>query len=323
MIAQSSSLALMAGMIAALCVTPATAAVTISTDATANMNCVSGVCTPTAADAVLNVGDLTTMLASGNVTVNTGTGSLPQQVEDIIVAAPFNWASANGLTLDAYRSVTVLAPVAVNGGGGVALLTDDGGSGGYLSFVSGSNLSFLGTTNSVSINGAAYALENSVAALATAVTANRAGNYALANGYDAKNDGTYSHSPIPVEFSGSFEGFGNTISDLSIKGTGNANDYVGLFAELALNNQPAGSIENISLQNVKVSGNVFTAGGLVGLNTETVSGSFVNLLRQFENWRFRNGSVGRSKFRNDHAIGCRRPYFDVNHRGWGRRIDGE
>jgi len=64
----------------------ADAAVTISTAATQNMSCPGGVCSPTAASAVLNVNDLTTMLASGNVTVNTGTGSLPAQVEDIIAS---------------------------------------------------------------------------------------------------------------------------------------------------------------------------------------------------------------------------------------------
>src|ERR1700733_7403392 len=134
MIAQSSSLAVMAGMIAALCVTPATAAVTISTDATANMNCVSGVCTPTARKAVLNVGDLTTMLGSGNVVVNTGTGLLAQQVKHIFVLASFNWANASSLTLDAYDSVSVNQPVAVNGSGAVVLTTGDGGTKGALSF---------------------------------------------------------------------------------------------------------------------------------------------------------------------------------------------
>lgn len=263
-------------MLLPMAIAPAFGAVTISSAAASNMSCSGGVCTPTAANAVLNVSDLTSMLASGNVTVNTGTGSLRSQVEDILVTASFNWASANALTLDAYRSVTVSAPVAVNGSAPVSLVTNDGGSGGYLSFISGGSLSFLGTANGVSIDGAAYTLENSVATLASAVTANPAGNYALANSYDAKNDGTYSNSPIAVEFSGNFEGFGNTISDLSLKGTGNMNDYVGLFAELALNNQHAGSIENVALQNVKVSGEVFTAGGLVGLNTGTVSGSFVS-----------------------------------------------
>jgi hypothetical protein len=264
MIAQSSSLALMVGMIAALCVTPATAAVTISTDATANMNCVSGVCTPTAADAVLNVGDLTGMLASGNVTVNTGTGSLPQQVEDIIVAAPFNWASANGLTLDAYRSVTVDQPVADNGSGAVTLTTNDGGTGGNLSFLSGGSLSFLGTSNSLTINRTAYALENTLASLASAIAANPAGAYAFASSYDASHDGTYSQSPVPTTFTGSFEGFGNTISNVTVRG---GNDLVpvsvgGLFSQV-----DGGSVSNIGLVALSLTaGKNGYAGGLVGEN---------------------------------------------------------
>jgi hypothetical protein len=266
-----------AGALAAiLAVSAANAAVTISTAATANMNCVSGVCTPTAADAVLNVGDLTTMLGSGNVTVNTGTGSLPQQVEDIIVAAPFNWASANGLTLDAYRSVTVDQPIADNGSGAVTLTTNDGGSGGYLSFVSGGSLSFLGTSNSLSVNGAAYTLENSVASLASAITSNSGGNFALANSYDASHDGAYKNAAIATEFSGNFEGLGNTISNLSFKGSGKGYPYVGLFSQVGLGNQPGGAIENIVLNNVTATGDGFAVGGLVGLNIGTISGSFVS-----------------------------------------------
>ena len=94
--------ATVASIAVVLCMAPAAhAAVTISSAATSNMSCTGGVCSPTAKNAVLNVGDLTTMLASGSVSVNTGTGSLPAQVEDIIVAATFNWGSANALTLDA------------------------------------------------------------------------------------------------------------------------------------------------------------------------------------------------------------------------------
>jgi hypothetical protein len=47
--------------------TAAWADVTISSDATQNMSCSGGVCQPTASDAVLNVGDLETLLAAGNV----------------------------------------------------------------------------------------------------------------------------------------------------------------------------------------------------------------------------------------------------------------
>src|SRR5580704_11027493 len=73
----------------------ARASVTISSAATLNMSCVSGLCTPTARDARLNVNDLTTMLASGNVQVNTGSGKLAEKVRDIVVSDGFSWASTN------------------------------------------------------------------------------------------------------------------------------------------------------------------------------------------------------------------------------------
>jgi hypothetical protein len=211
------------------------------------------------------------MLGSGNVTVNTGTGSLPQQVKDIVVSASFNWANGSSLTLDAYRSVTVSAPVAVNGSGAVSLVTDDGGSAGALSFIAGGSVSFLGTANHLSVNGAAYVLENSVSTLASAIAANASGNYALANNYDASRDRTYQDSPIPTPFAGNFEGLGNMISNLSIHGTGNINNFVGFFARI----QP-GFVENVRLQSIKIGGKGFVVGGLAGASNGTISGSFVS-----------------------------------------------
>jgi hypothetical protein len=243
---------------------PAHAAVTISSAATSNMSCTAGVCAPTAVHAVLNVGDLTSMLASGSVTVNTGTGSLPQQVEDIIVAATFNWASANSLTLDAYRSATVTAPVAVNGSAPVALVTNDGGSGGNLFFISGGSLSFLGTTNSLSINGSIYMLENSVATLAAAIAHKASGYYALSASYDASRDGTYGHAPVSQKFNGNFNGLGNSIANLSIK---SGADYIGLFAYV----KAGGAISSLVTTNSRVSAKAgSSAGVVVGINYGTV-----------------------------------------------------
>jgi hypothetical protein len=249
MIAQSSSLAVMAGMIAALCVTPATAAVTISTDATANMSCVSGTCTPTARKAVLNVGDLTNMLGSGNVVVNTGTGLLAQQVQNIVVPTSFNWANASSLALDAYDSITINQPVADNGTGAVVLTTDYGGTrrwkeeNGTLSFGKNGSLSFLGTSNSLTINGTPYALVNSIASLASAIAANASGSYALANNYDASADGNYRASPIPTTLTGNVQGLGNTISKLTLKVHGRG-AKAGLFTSIG------GAVENLRLTNV-------------------------------------------------------------------------
>src|SRR5436190_16044513 len=53
--------------------TVAHADLSISNKPTQNMDCQAGVCTATAKNAVLNVGDLTTMLGSGDVAVKTGT----------------------------------------------------------------------------------------------------------------------------------------------------------------------------------------------------------------------------------------------------------
>jgi len=248
----------------------ASAAVTVSTAATQNMSCSGGVCSPTAANAVLNVGDLTSMLASSNVTVNTGTGSLPAQVEDIIVAATFNWASVNALTLDAYRSVTFTAPVAVNGAAPVSLTTDDGGSGGSLSFTSGGSLSFLGTTNNLSIDGKDYALENTLATLVAAIKHKKSGHYALSTNYDAGNDGTYKASPITTKFKGTLNGLGNTISSLAIKDT---SPTIGLFSYVA----KGGTVVSLQVAGANVQVGPGTSAGVVaGVNYGTLFNVFAS-----------------------------------------------
>jgi hypothetical protein len=260
-------------LVVMLAANPSNAAVTISAGVTSNMNCTGGVCTPTAANAVLNVGDLQTMLASSNVTVNTGTGTLAQQVEDIVVTASFNWASASSLTLDAYRSVTVNAPIAVNGSAAVSLVTNDGGSGGNLSFVSGGNLSFMGTTNGLSINGKSYALVSTIAKLAADVAGNPSGQYALSTSYDASRDGTFTASPVTTHFRGTFQGMGNVISNLAITNGATKGD-LGLFAH----NDPTGTLANVVLQNetVTASKSGENLGGLVARNEGILFGDAVS-----------------------------------------------
>lgn len=66
---------------------------------------------PSGDDSVLNVGDLTTALASANVIVDTTSGSA--QAGDITVNAAINWAQATSLTLSADNNVIVNA--AING----------------------------------------------------------------------------------------------------------------------------------------------------------------------------------------------------------------
>ncbi|MGD0192810.1 MAG: hypothetical protein ABSD74_18885 [Rhizomicrobium sp.] len=230
------------------------------------MSCVSGICTPTSANAVLNVSDLTTMLASGNVSVNTGTGSLAKQVKNIDVSAGFSWASGSSLTLDAYDSVNFNKAVSVAGSGAVALTTNDGGKSGSLWFGPKGSLSFLDTGNSLSINGKAYTLVNTVAALASDIDAKPSGNFALSANYNAKPDGAYSTAPVATTFEGNFNGLGNTISNLTIS-TKVQNLDLGLFADV---DTPA-TVASIHVTgaNIKAADNSYI-GVLAGMNAGSI-----------------------------------------------------
>src|SRR5579862_4711901 len=81
----------------------AQADLSISSKPTQNVDCSGGVCTPTAKNAVLNVGDLTGMLASGDVTVQTGDGN--QTAAGIDIVTGFSWTSTNRLTLTAKHDI--------------------------------------------------------------------------------------------------------------------------------------------------------------------------------------------------------------------------
>src|SRR6202035_187107 len=134
--------------------TPANAAVTISFAATQNMNCSNGVCAPTAANAVLNVSDLESLLASRSVTVTT-TGS-GVQAKDIHIAAALTWKAANALSLDAYDSLEVDQAVSVAGLGGLSVTINNGGRGGIFLFGSNGRVVFSFLSSSLTINGASY-----------------------------------------------------------------------------------------------------------------------------------------------------------------------
>ncbi|MGD0864206.1 MAG: hypothetical protein ABSA49_01485 [Rhizomicrobium sp.] len=247
---------------------PAEAGVVISTKPTANMSCSAGVCTATAATAVLNVTDLENLVRSGKVTVSTGGAT----ASDIVIASALTWASANSLTLDAYRSITVEGVVSAAGSGGLSILTNDGGTGGTLSFPLNGNIGFLGLTNALSINGASYKLEGNIASMASDIAANSSGNYALAAAYNATPDGVYATSPIETQFSGNFEGLGNSISHLQINdGTDIA---VGLFAFIQ-----GGHVSDLKVVNARVTAGSsaqsvgILAGGLNGDVNDSAEGT--------------------------------------------------
>jgi hypothetical protein len=252
--------------------TNASAAVTISSAATTNMICSGGVCAPTATKAVLNVGDLETLLASGNVTVTTtGTGV---QASDIDVKAALTWSSTGALSLLANKFIVVDEPVSITGLSGLTIQT---GTSGAFSFGKKGNVTFANLSSQLTINGSAYTLVGDIKTLANDIAASPSGDFALAGSYNAGADGTYQFSPIGTVFTGTFEGLGNAISNLSIAKPTLVNGiwYEGLFAEIGLN----GAIDNIGLVNASIAGapksyhHIFDA-PLAGFNDGAVTSSY-------------------------------------------------
>jgi hypothetical protein len=281
-----------------LAANPAHADVSISNKPTHNMDCQAGVCTATAKKAVLNVGDLQTMLASGDVTVKTGNVAL-----DIEINEQFSWTNTSRLTLDANTSVSFKAPVTVAGQGAITILTNDGGTGGDLLFFPpgqfpGGTLDFWDTSSSLVINGTSYVLVRDIATLASDVAANPSGFYAMAKHYKA---GSYSQSPIATTFLGALEGLGHSVNKLhvSVDGGAKGQPCTGFLAAIG----SGGTVRDIRITHAAVTsslgsrmigvlagcnaGNVVNAwsdgavqsarrseiGGLVGHNEGTISNS--------------------------------------------------
>src|SRR5262249_30191620 len=128
----------------------------ISNDPTQNMNCSGGVCSPTAPDAVLNVGDLEAMLASGDLTVAAGGGH--HTTANIIVADGFSWTNTSRLTLDAKKNLTVTAPVSVAGSGALTLDYNQDGTSSDLLFVNKGKIGFADLNSNLIINGLSFRL---------------------------------------------------------------------------------------------------------------------------------------------------------------------
>ncbi|MGA9794181.1 MAG: GLUG motif-containing protein [Rhizomicrobium sp.] len=210
-------------------------------------------------------------LAAGtNVTLKTtkkgasGAGTQSSGPGNIIIDSALTWNTSALLTLDAYHGIQFDAGVKVAGKGGVSLVTDDGGSGGDYAFGKGDSLTFANLASALTINGARYTLVNNIATLASDIAKNPSGDYALANNYNAKADGTYAASPVSTQFAGTFEGLGNTISNLTIDDE-TANAEVGLFANVG------GVLRDIVLTNAAITGGGGAdVGELAGLNDGSI-----------------------------------------------------
>ena len=291
----------MAAATAVLISTAANADVSISKKPTQNMNCNAGVCTATAQKAMLNVGDLQTMLASGDVAVKTGT-----LAKDIAIDQPLSWTSTSRLTLDAQQSVVVRKPVTVAGTGALTITTNDGGQTGQFRIaLEHGRIQFADLASSLVINGNAYTLVKDIHTLAADIEANPNGFYSLADDFDASIDGTYGSAPVATTLQGTFEGLGNTIRNLRIS---SSDQYVGLFKSIgkiavvrdlrmlestisgtggnvinglaALAGLSNGKVESILVSGKVSSGvsvGVSSMGGIVGVGSGQISDSLVDI----------------------------------------------
>ena len=234
-------------------------------------------------------------LATTNVVLQTtassasGPGVQSPGAGDIIVGAPISWSSGKSLALDAYHSIAFDADVTVAGGGQVILKTDDGGTGGNYSFAPGASLSFASEVvqgavsgipgQALTVNGQAFTLVYSEAQLA-AINADLTGDFALAGPLSLQGF-VFTDSPIAHDaanqFTGVFEGLGNSISGLTIDQTipepqtlsqRASHGYVGLFGVIGT----GGVVRDLAIDAARVTGgDEMAVGALAGVDLGTIS----------------------------------------------------
>jgi filamentous hemagglutinin family protein len=222
---------------------------------------------PEANASSIPAGLLEAELDASNVTLQTlSTGT---QSGNITLLTPLNWSVANTLKLSATKDIDINAP-----------LTTAGGSlnftySGKLRFGAGGYVTYLNPSGSLTINGTPYVLATNFTSLLSEVSNNPTGYYALANNLNASGT-TYASSPGGV-FSGTLEGLGNTISNLTVAstapGTGKSPANVGLFNTLT------GTVASLGLVDTTLSSasnSVANLGTVAGINTGTIFNSYAS-----------------------------------------------
>ncbi len=207
--------------------------------------------------ASLNAGTDVTLKTTA--TSASGPGTQSQGGGDIAINAAIAWNSHATLTLDAWRNVVINRTIELQDAGGLTVISNDGSGDGAFSMGPHGEVTFDNLGGALSMDGHAYMIENSVAGLANDIAADPGGYFALVQDYDASADGTYSLAPIPL-FKGTFEGFGHTISNLSINNT--TQGATGLFGFVH-----NAMLRDITLRNVSVTAGappITGIGSLVG-----------------------------------------------------------
>ena len=231
---------------------------------------------------------LSTALGTGNVTILSSQGSTASGSGDINVNDAVTW-SANTLTLTAARDININAVIKANGtsiltmntattngadaavtGGLVKVGLGANGFTGRVDFFQADGITARSGTGFLNINTEAYTVITELGAANSSTSLDLqgmkgtlAGKYALGANINASATNGWNSSAgfAPIgdnnnNFSGSFDGLGHSISNLTIDRP--TTDYVGLFGVASNSN-----IRNIGLVNVDISGKSYV-GGLVG-----------------------------------------------------------
>lgn len=222
-------------------------------------------------NSALGAGTNVTLQTTATAASPSGDGNEATGHGDITVNSALTWSTGATLTLDAYDSIHVKAPITVSGSGGVVLTTGEGGDYDFGLISSGfqGKLAYTGSGGSLSINGVSYTLlysMNDLAAIGNSpVGGYFHGKFALAQALDAAGN-TYTAAVVPNVLEGVFTGLGNTISNLTIDAP---YGYVGLFTHVDTTGVSKSQLRDVGLVGGSVAGGGDNVGALSGRMTHS------------------------------------------------------
>ena len=192
----------------------------------------------------INASDIQTALNSGNVAI---------AADNVIIDAPITWNSSRYLTLgnSTTSTVTINKTITSTLAGSQLIISPTTYT---LDVKNGASIQFTAATAQyLNIGGTSYTLIKTEAQLVAAAAGT---NYALAKPLTLAT--SYTTSPIAQNYSGTFDGLGNSIDGLTLNAA-SATGYYGLFQGVA-----GGTIRNLGVTNVKMSIPSFAGNFIVG-----------------------------------------------------------
>ena len=205
---------------------------------------------------------LSTELASSNVTILSSQG-VGGTSGNINVNDAVSWSTNTTLTLSADANININANLTATGNtAGLVLTPNTGSAGGTVNF-NGGVITLSGSGPSLTIAGNSYTVINSAATLQGLGST---GYYALGSDIDLSTISNFSPIGESAAFTGTFNGLGHTISNLT---ENNSDAFAGLFGQVG-----GGSVvENVGLVGGSITDTNATSivGGLVGVNNGTVT----------------------------------------------------